>query len=205
MGATKLLLNILLPLALSLALASVSQAKTHPTNSILKKSYHQIIEAYASLEPSIMTKAYTDDGYYVSTGKKHNIAHGAKELSALYQHYFTKIKKNNFKLAIEFKVIDRLIDTKSITDVGYYLVTVSPALDHEHPIKQHAGKYLMTFKQDVNNQWRIWSDANNRVSVKTYHDAVMLNDLFYASNLEQLTQPSQQCSVAKDLVANNAN
>ena len=63
----------------------------------------------------------------------------------------------------------------------------------------------MTFKQDENNQWRIWSDANNRVSVKTYHDAVMLSDLFYASNLEQLTQPSQQCSVAKNLVANNAN
>lgn len=151
-------------------------------NDTIEQSYHQIIDAYASLDAANMTRTYTSDGYYISTGKTNSIVHGARQIHALYQHYFEKIKNNNFKLAIQFRVIDRLVDTTSITDVGYYLVSVIPSQENNQPVKQHAGKYLITFKKDVNNQWRIWSDANNRVTIDEFNNTKKVDDLFYSAH-----------------------
>ena len=180
--------------------ATTSDKNVYCVNCTIKQSYQHIIEAYASLDAGTMTSTYTSDGYYISTGKNKTIVHGAEQLHSLYQHYFEKMKKNNFKLEIKFRVVDRLKDEKSITDVGYYLVSVIPATESDQPIKQHAGKYLITFKKGVNNQWRIWCDANNWVTVDEFNNAKKVGDLFYSTHqsLPKIVPPSLPETIPSD-------
>lgn len=183
--------------------ASSTDYKAIDVSNAIEQSYKDIINAYSSLDPDTMTNVYTDDGYYISTGKNNTIVHGSEQLRALYQRYFNKIKKNNFHLAIQFRVIDRLTDINSITDVGYYLVSVIPPSDDKQPIKQHAGKYLMTFKKNEMQQWRIWSDANNRVSIEEYNKAKKVENLYYSATQSLSVTPPTTVNDTSALITHN--
>ncbi len=172
-----------------------SVVNSDDTSKAISHSYYQLINAYQWLDPQLMANIYSEHGYYVSTGKNKKISSGKTELLALYQKYFNKIKKNNFKLDIEFRVLERLIDNNSATDVGYYLVSVIPPEGSNEPAKQHAGKYLMTFKRGDDNHWLIWSDANNRVDSQMYYNVPKLKGLYFSKPLSSEQSDNSQCLV----------
>ena len=141
--------------------------------------YNRLSDAYSALNAQQMAQTYAPDGYYISAGKKNSIIQGQQSLKELYQHYFAKVEKYNSSLDIKFRVIDRLIDSKTIIDIGYYLVSVTPPQESKQPVRQHAGKFLITFKQMPDGKWAIWADSNNEVKLEEYINAKPVAALHY--------------------------
>jgi len=141
--------------------------------------YPALSNAYSSLDPQKMANVYAPDGIYISARKSRPIINGKENLYKLYETYFTRVKKHNSSLDLKFRVTNRRIDTKTINDVGYYLVTVIPPKESKQPPKQHAGKFIMTFSQQDDGTWGIWSEANSISEVKNYINSKEVDGLYY--------------------------
>jgi len=141
--------------------------------------YEALSQAYSSLDPQQMTDVYTPDGLYISTGSSMPIIQGHTSLLKLYEKYFSRLKKHNSSLDLQFRVTNRLLDSKTVHDVGYYLVTVIPPHESKQPPKQHAGKFMISFNQKSDGTWGIWSEANSKSKVKNYVDAKKIEGLHF--------------------------
>jgi len=141
--------------------------------------YESLSQAYSSLDPQKMTDVYTPDGIYISTGGSMPIINGQESLYKLYDKYFGRLKKHNSSLDLQFRVTNRLRDTKTVHDVGYYVVTVIPPQESKQPPKQHAGKFMITFSQQADGSWGIWSEANSKSKIKNYVKAKKIDGLHF--------------------------
>ncbi len=141
--------------------------------------YENLSKAYLSLDANKMVDVYVSGGHYISAGSRSDIVKGKSDLAKLYQSYFKRLKKHNSSLDLQFRVSDRLVDTNSISDIGYYVVTIIPPKESGQPAKQHAGKFMITFKAQKDGQWGIWSEANSKVKLKSYINAKRQGDLHY--------------------------
>ncbi|NRA60569.1 MAG: hypothetical protein HRU25_06595 [Psychrobium sp.] len=139
--------------------------------------YESLSQAYLSLSAKKMVEAYAEDGQYISGGKNLAVMQGHTELLSLYNRYFARLKKKDYALDLQFRVSNRLSDTSTISDVGYYIVTIIPPKESKQPPSQHAGKFMITFKKQPNNRWLIWSEANNKVNVANYIGAKRKDNL----------------------------
>lgn len=161
-------------------MASIVQAQVKQTDTRdINICYENLSEAYVSLNASQMVNVYADGGHYLSAGSKQGIIKGKPALSRLYNAYFGRLKKHNSSLDLQFRVSDRLVDEKSISDIGYYVVTIIPPKESGQPAKQHAGKFMITFKVQDNGQWGIWSEANSKAKVERYIEAQRQGNLHY--------------------------
>jgi len=141
--------------------------------------YENLSKAFLSLDAAKMVDVYVDGGHYISAGSHQGIIDGKVELTKVYQAYFKRLKKHNSTLDLQFRVSDRLVDAKSISDIGYYMVTIVPPKESGHPAKQHAGKFMITFKARENGKWGIWSEANSKAKVESYIAAQPQSNLHY--------------------------
>jgi uncharacterized protein (TIGR02246 family) len=159
------------------AIACKSDISTSSKN--IDDCYPALSNAYASLDPKKMADVYAPDGIYISARKSRPVISGKENLHKLYDTYFTRVKKHNSSLDLKFRVTNRRVDTKTINDVGYYLVTVIPPKESKQPPKQHAGKFIMTFSQQDDGTWGIWSEANSVSEVKNYINSQKVDGLYY--------------------------
>lgn len=153
--------------------------KLSPHKNKVNLCYESLSKAYSSLDPQQMTDVYSPNGIYISTGGSMPIIHGQTSLYKLYDKYFSRLKKHNSSLDLQFRVTNRIIDTKTIHDVGYYVVTVIPPRESKQPPKQHAGKFTITFSKQDDGSWGIWSEANSKSKIKNYIKAKHIDGLHY--------------------------
>jgi len=146
-------------------------ANAYENSQQVNVCYESLSKAYVSLDAQKMVDVYVNGGHYISAGSREAIIEGSPALSKLYQSYFARLKKHNSSLDLHFRVSDRLTDQQSVTDVGYYVVTIIPPKGSGQPAKQHAGKFMMTFKVNKDGKWGIWAEANNKAKVQSYINA----------------------------------
>jgi len=159
--------------------ANACKSKSSTLSHQIDDCYPALSNAYASLDPKKMTNVYAPDGIYISARKSRPIVNGKENLYKLYDAYFTRVKKHNSSLDLKFRVTNRRVDKKTINDVGYYLVTVIPPKESPQPPKQHAGKFIMTFSQQDDGTWGIWSEANSVSEIKNYINSKKVDGLYY--------------------------
>lgn len=164
-------------LSLNLVHSASKEVATAAQN--INSCYSNLSQAYLSLDAKQMVDVYADNGHYISSGSKKEILEGKEALFKLYDAYFTRLKKHNSSLDLQFRVSDRLVDTNSISDIGYYVVTIIPPKESKRPAKQHAGKFMITFKSLDNGEWGIWSEANSKATVESYINAKRNGDLHF--------------------------
>ncbi|MDP2562477.1 hypothetical protein [Psychrobium sp. 1_MG-2023] len=141
--------------------------------------YERLSKAYLSLDPQKMVDVYTPDGHYISAGKHLPVMQGQNDLMQLYSRYFSRLKKHNSSLDLQFRVTNRLTGENTINDVGYYVVTIIPPKESKQPAKQHAGKFMITFKRQSDDSWGIWAEANSKAKIKSYINAKAVDNLHY--------------------------
>jgi len=141
--------------------------------------YENLSQAYLSLDAKTMVNVYADGGHYISAGSRTDIIVGKPQLSKLYVKYFNRLKKHNSSLDLHFRVTSRLADKNIVSDIGYYVVTIIPPKESKQPAKQHAGKFMITFKSLGDNQWGIWSEANSKAKIDSYINAKQSGDLHF--------------------------
>lgn len=159
--------------------AQSDASKIEKKKSTVNTCYKSLAQAYTSLDPQKMTDVYAPNGIYISTGGSAPIISGHENLSKLYGKYFSRVKKHNSSLDLQFRVTDRIVDTKTIHDVGYYVVTVIPPQESKQPPKQHAGKFTITFSKQEDGTWGIWSEANSKSKIKNYIKAKKVDGLHF--------------------------
>jgi hypothetical protein len=159
--------------------AGGKKAIKNDTKKTVNICYESLSQAYSSLDPQQMADVYTANGIYISTGGSMPLIHGQASLYKLYDKYFSRLKKHNSSLDLQFRVTSRLVDTKTVHDVGYYVVTVIPPQESKQPPKQHAGKFMITFSQKLDGNWGVWSEANSKSKVKNYMRAKEIDGLHY--------------------------
>ena len=172
-------LIVLLNSATISAFEALNPNKPPATSPAVNKCYEGLSKAYISLSAQMMVDTYATDGQYISGGKDTSIMQGHSELISLYQKYFARLKKHNYELDLQFRVSNRLVDTMTINDVGYYIVTIIPPKESKKPASQHAGKFMITFKKQSDDSWLIWSEANSKVSVANYISAKRQGNLLF--------------------------
>ncbi len=175
----RLLFSSCLLLSVFAAEALSGDNKSEDSKTNVNECYQSLTHAYTSLDPQKMTDVYNPDGIYISTGGSMPIIHGHQSLYKLYDKYFSRLKKHNSSLDLQFRVTNRIVDTKSIHDVGYYVVTVIPPQESKQPPKQHAGKFTITFALQEDGHWGIWSEANSKSKIKNYIKAKKIDGLHY--------------------------
>ena len=164
-------------------------------NAEINANYRRLTQAYQSLDADRMAEVYTEDSFYISPGKRREIIQGRDQIRALYQHYFAKVKKHDAKLQIRFRLVDRLIDSNTVSDIGYYLVTITPPEESKQPIKLHSGKFLITARKQPDGQWAFWADSNSDVDLEKFINAEPKKGLIYDSFVvpaEEYTPRAQQ-------------
>gem|GEM_PF-3106583 len=163
--------------AISFLMPSVAQEQHKPNN--INNCYDKISKAFTSLDARKMTDIYVDGGYYISAGSKKGIIEGKSELLELYTSYFGRLIKHESSADLQFRVVDRLEDTFSINDIGYYIVSIIPPQASGQPAKQHVGKFMITFKKQPDGSWGIWSEANSSAKLKSYLAATPQGELHF--------------------------
>jgi len=141
--------------------------------------YEKLTKAYTELDAQKMTDVYVDGGYYISAGSKKGIIEGKSALLKLYTSYFGRLIKHKSSADLQFRVVDRLEDTFSINDIGYYVVSIIPPQASGQPAKQHVGKFMITYKKQPDGSWGIWSEANSSAKLKSYLAATPQGELHF--------------------------
>ncbi|NMH63891.1 YybH family protein [Shewanella salipaludis] len=177
-------------LTLSLLLCSLVVAKAAPPLSeddqALNLNYDQFVLAFSQLEPQIIEKLYADNACYVSENQDKGIVEGRENILALYKAFFGKIRAKNAQIDIDFRVVNRQIEDKSATDVGYYLVRFYPAAETEEPVSEFAGKFVMMAKKRPDGKWHLTVDTNNRAEPSFYFSAKPSQNWYFGRQFSPL-------------------
>ncbi len=142
-------------------------------------TYQLLSNAFASLDPQKMTNVYTKNGIYISARSELSIVHGHDELYKVYEKYFNSLKNHNSSIDLKFRVTNRFVDTQTVHDIGYYLVTVIPSEETKQPPRQHAGKFMITLNKQSNGRWGIWSEANSKSPNSSFINAKKVDGLYF--------------------------
>ncbi|USD39306.1 MULTISPECIES: nuclear transport factor 2 family protein [Ferrimonas] len=165
-------------LLLALLLAGPVSAQ-EDVNGAINRIYDEISAAYNSLDSDTLTGYYSDNACLISASKEEGLLNGRMEIADGLAHWFKKIEKRGAELKVHYRVVNRQISGDTITDAGYYLVVYTPDHSTEQPSSEFVGKFIMSFQQDQDKQWRIISDSANRTRVDRFTDAQRQKGLYY--------------------------
>ena len=174
----------------SLLYFSTITAATADDNQALNEVYSQFSQAFNELDASRMVSIYSEDACYIPESQGEEITIGRDNIVALYENFFGKIKHKNAKIEVDFRVIERNIEGRSATDIGYYLIRFHPPIDNGEPSSEFAGKFVGVSKKKQDGKWYLTVDTNNRAEASFYFNAKPSPNLYYGRQFPSISQNS---------------
>lgn len=137
--------------------------------SELKVPYESFSKGYRSLNAELISSSYTQDGILI------NVYHDAEPKSyqgrQRIQNFFTetigRAKKENLKLKITFKVLDRQLLKETVLDNGFYKLEI---IDQNNISSQRYGKFSIVLRKE-SNSWKFFVDTNASANEEEYQNA----------------------------------
>ncbi|WP_298775868.1 DUF4440 domain-containing protein [uncultured Shewanella sp.] len=148
-------------------------------NAMLNHIYHHFNKAFNTLDPQEMLFIYTQDASYISNNQNKKILLGRKEILEQYRAFFKKINDKKANIDVDFRIIQRHVEGKSATDIGYYLIRYYPDSGDEEPISEFAGKFVGVSKKYPNGHWYLVVETNNKADTAFYYNAKPQPNLYY--------------------------
>ncbi|TCN80839.1 YybH family protein [Shewanella fodinae] len=181
---------ILITLALLLSVAKAGWAATgnDADEVALNQHYQQFITAFAALDTQRLVTIYADDATYIPEQQNIGIVTGKANIIELYQKFFERIRKRKAHIEVDFRLVKRLLNDNSATDVCYYLVRFYPPAETEEPVSEFAGKMVTVAEKNPQGVWQWKVDISNRADPKHFFDATPKPNLYYGSHLTPLTK-----------------
>ncbi len=155
-------------------------------NVALNQFYTQFTQAFETLDAQIVKDMYAENACYVPENQGKGITIGRKNIVALYDQFFGKIRHKEAHIEVDFRVLERQIEANNATDIGYYLIRFYPPLDAEEPVSEFAGKFV-TVSKKKKGKWYLTVDTNNRSEPSFYYDAKPTANLYYGHHFSPLT------------------
>ncbi|AQS36310.1 hypothetical protein Sps_01128 [Shewanella psychrophila] len=156
-------------------------------NKAINQLYTQFALAFNQLDAAIVENIYAEDACYVPENQSKGITMGRENIIAVYKKFFGKIKHKEARIEVDFRVVERQMESHNATDVGYYLIRFHPSEDAEEPISEFAGKFVNVSKKNADGKWYLTVDTNNRSETPFYYNAKPSPDLYYGRHFSPLT------------------
>ena len=134
----------------------------------ISEVYKTFSKAYDTMDGALVGNLYLKNAYYL---KPSGITIGSEAIVDNFTDFFKRLQSRNVQPKIEFKIIDRQIDGKLATDIGYYLLTY---LDNDGKTSQHSGRFTTTLLKGKDGQWKFLSDSYIDCKVEDYQNAKSL-------------------------------
>lgn len=114
----------------------------------LNHFYVQFTEAFEHLDTDKLASVYDDNACYIPESQGKEITMGKENILDLYNKFFGKIKHKNARIEVDFRVIERQMELKNATDIGYYLIRFHPPVDAGEPVSEFSGKFVNVSKKN---------------------------------------------------------
>lgn len=161
----------------------------------LNHFYVQFTEAFEHLDTDKLASVYDDNACYIPESQGKEITMGKENILDLYNKFFGKIKHKNARIEVDFRVIERQMELKNATDIGYYLIRFHPPVDAGEPVSEFSGKFVNVSKKKQNGQWVLTVDTSNRSDPSFYFNAKPTPNLYYGRQFSAL--PSLESAQSK--------
>ncbi|MEI6858943.1 MAG: DUF4440 domain-containing protein [Shewanella sp.] len=148
-------------------------------NKAINQLYIQFIQAFNQLDAGIIENIYAENACYIPENENIGITLGRDSIIAIYTAFFVKIKNKKGRIEVDFRVVERHMENKSVTDIGYYLIRFHPSVDTEEPISEFAGKFVHISKKNTDGQWYLTVDTNNHSKPQFYYNSKPSPELYY--------------------------
>ncbi|WP_299008395.1 DUF4440 domain-containing protein [uncultured Shewanella sp.] len=148
-------------------------------NVMLNHIYHHFNKAFDALDTQKMLFIYAQDASYISDNQNKEILLGREKILEQYRAFFKKINDKQANIEVDFRIIQRYIQDKSATDIGYYLIRYYPYSGDEEPMSEFAGKFVNVAKKYPNGHWYLVVETNNKADTAFYYNAKPQPNLYY--------------------------
>lgn len=123
-------------------------------NKGLDEVYRQFSEGYRQLNAAMVANLYTDSAAYLAPGD--NIQTGRQRILENFQGFFDSVKKQNGKLEIKFRIVQRQIDKNLAYDVGIYTLI---STNEKGQSNEGSGKFVVVARKEKTGVWRFQVDG----------------------------------------------
>lgn len=160
---------------LTASIVSKAQTNTDYLKEINRDIWLPFIEAYGSLNTEKYKSLQTEDFIRAEGNGKRLPTH--KDYFNNVGMWFSDVKKENQKLSINFRFIERFANDKTASERGIYELISFDATGKEQ--WKDYGKFHV-FMRKINNVWKIVvdydSNENKTIDEKTYLGAFSMDD-----------------------------
>jgi ketosteroid isomerase-like protein len=155
--------NLLLILAAFVLSASIVSAQSSrdlilengvPAHAKLDEVYRRFSEGYRKLDAASVTALYTETAAYLAP--RSDIQIGRQKVLGNFSSFFDSVKKQNGKLEITFRIVQREIDKNLAFDVGIYTLT---SINEKGVSRTDSGKFVVVAKREKGDVWRFQVDG----------------------------------------------
>lgn len=118
--------------------------------------YRRFSEGYRKLDAASVAGLYTETAAYLAPGDNVNV--GRQKVLKIFSGFFDSIKKQNGKMEISFRIVQRAVDRNLAYDVGIYMLT---ATNEKGESRRSSGKFVVVAVREKGDVWRFQVDGYN--------------------------------------------
>lgn len=143
------------------ALVFSQKTKTNP--DIL---YQKFSKAYEQLNFVDISKLYSNNAEIINLYDEQlpNSYKGQEGIKAFYKNYFETVIRQNQRMRLTFKIVERKLSKNTLFDYGYFLLEITP--QYQAPIK-FFGKFY-TCLVNKNCEWKFKTDTATNATEQEY-------------------------------------
>ena len=126
-------------------------------HSEVDKLYTLFSRAYDDLDAKAVAALYDEQAVYLAP--ELDILRGRAAIEATYTTFFGRAKENGGKVAISFRIVDRVVAPDMVSDVGYFDLTTT----REGKSQTSRGKFTVVSRRQ-NDQWLYHVDSYSGIA-----------------------------------------
>lgn len=142
--------------------------------------YDRMSAAYLKLDEKLLESVYAQNGAYMRSNKDAALLKGREAIVASFAPWYHELRKDNAKISIEFRVIDRKHAKDMVTDIGYYKLTLKSPKESKRESRQFFGKFIITAIPEENGEWIFYNDLGTGSTQAAYLGAKETRNWKYA-------------------------
>ncbi|HEX8396757.1 MAG TPA: serine hydrolase [Pyrinomonadaceae bacterium] len=120
----------------------------------LDEVYRRFSEGYRKLDAVSVTELYTETAAYLAPGS--NVQIGRQDVLKNFSSFFDSVKRQNGKIEIIFRIVQREVDRNMAYDVGVYTLV---STNSKGESRRSSGKFVVVAKREKNDVWRFQVDG----------------------------------------------
>lgn len=124
------------------------------THKGLDDVYRRFSEGYRKLDAASVAALYTESAAYLAPGAEIQI--GGPKILEIFSGFFDSVRKQNGKLEILFRIVQRQVDKNMAYDVGIYTLV---SITEKGETRRSSGKFVVVATRGKDDAWRFQVDG----------------------------------------------